>query len=231
MGAAPAATRWAPLRAGPVRADWGRRLRRYRRPLSAVLLAAAAGTAVHAALPGPPGTAVVVVGADLPAGHVLSAADLTTALVPEAAVPDGALDSAGLEGARLASAVRAGEPVTDVRLSGAGLVRALPSGQVAVPVLLAAQVRPWLAVGQQVRLLPVAATERVDPSAQGGAEGPVVEAATVLDIAAAPASGLLAGGATTGSEGVTVLVQVPAADAAPLAAATGPVAAVLVGSS
>lgn len=219
----------------PARERAARRLRRHRRPLSAVLLAAAAGTVVHAALPAPAGVALVTAADDLPAGHVLSAADLTTTAVPADAVPDGALGAEELEGARLASAVRAGEAVTDARVAGAGLVMALPTGQVAVPVLLAPQVRPWLTVGQRVRLLPGAAgagwTEgSAGTLVVGGAEA-VVEAATVLDIAAVPSEGLLAGGATTGLDPVTVLVQVPDRDAATLAAAAGPVAAVLLGSS
>ncbi len=224
----------------PTRSAVARRLRRHRRPLSAVLLATAAGTVVHAALPQPAGTSLVTVAHDLPAGHVLSGADLTTTAVPAGAVPDGALGAEGLEGARLASAVRAGEPVTDARVSGAGLVVALPTGQVAVPVLLAPQVRPWLTVGQRVRLHPVpagtgwaqgaAGTAEVGTAEVGTAEV-VVEDAVVLDIAAAPSDGLLAGGATTGLEGVTVLVQVPDHDAARLAAASGPVPAVLLGSS
>lgn len=199
---------------------------RHRRLAAALLLAGAAAIAVRSVLPAP-GTAVVTAGRDLPAGHVVAAADLATVLVPRAAVPAGALDEQALVGARLASPVREGEPVTDARVSGAGLTAALPPGQVAVPVLLGAQVRPWLAVGQRLRLV-AAASPATDPWAATQAAGTdrADTLATVVDVAAAADDGLLAAG-DAGT--VAVLVQVAAEDAEPLAAAGGPVAAVLLG--
>jgi pilus assembly protein CpaB len=126
---------------------------RFRRPLSpvhtarraaAVLLAALAmvlalrpvpRTAVGEAPPDEPAT---VAAADLPPGAVLTAADLSLARFPPDLTPAGvAADPADLVGRTLAGPVRAGEPVTDVRLVGAGLTDLLPDGQVAAPVRLA----------------------------------------------------------------------------------------------
>jgi hypothetical protein len=206
----------------------GRRLRRHRRPAAALLLAVAAAVVVRSALPAPAGTAVVTAQRDLPAGHVVASSDLGTALLPHAAVPAGVLDQHDLVGARLASAVRAGEPLTDVRVSGAGLTAALPPGHVAVPVLLGPQVRPWLAVGQRLRLQAgVPSDGWVAPGGTAPAAGPVLASATVLDVAAAAQDGLLAAAGT--GEAVAVLVQVPEGDASALAGAAGPVAAVLLG--
>jgi pilus assembly protein CpaB len=126
---------------------------RFRRPRSPVLVArrvaAALLTAVALVLalrpvpaPAPSGTPdavdVAVFARDLPAGTVLTAADLTVARYPPPAVP------AGVEGEAeplvqrvLAGSVRAREPVTDARLVGPGLTAFLPAGQVAAPVRLA----------------------------------------------------------------------------------------------
>lgn len=126
------------------------RLRRPRSPVhtarrsAAVLLAAAA---VFLALrpapePVPPrATATVpvaVASADLAAGTALSAADVTVARLPAGAAPSGGTpDAAALLGRVLAGAVRAGEPITDVRLVGPGLTALLPADLVAAPVRLA----------------------------------------------------------------------------------------------
>ncbi|MGY1606570.1 MULTISPECIES: Flp pilus assembly protein CpaB [unclassified Geodermatophilus] len=108
-----------------------------RRCLAALLAAGALVLALRApevppAAP-PPGTPVVTAAADLPAGTVLTADALTVTELP--AVPAGsAADPTALTGQVLAAPLRAGEPVTDVRLVGPGLTALLPAGQVAVPV-------------------------------------------------------------------------------------------------
>ncbi len=205
---------------------WRRRLRRHRRWASALLLALAAATAVRAAVPERADGLLVTAGRDLPAGHVVEAADLAAVPAPRSALPDGALAADQLVGARLASPVRAGEALTDVRVVGPGLVATLPPGQAAVPVQLPAQVRPWLAVGQRLRLHAAA-----DAGALGDGLGRPPDAvsatATVLDVAPDDAGGLLVG---DGGGGVAALVQVDQDDAAALAAG-GPVAAVLLGGS
>ena len=123
------------------------RLRRPRSPVTvlrrctAALLAAGALVLAlrppepSAAAPSP-GTPVVTAAADLPAGTVLTDASLGLTELPTA--PAGsAADPADLAGRVLAAPVRAGEPVTDVRLVGSGLTALLPAGQVAAPVRLA----------------------------------------------------------------------------------------------
>ena len=58
-------------------------------------------------------------------GGVLAPGDLTAIDLPAPAVPDGALPSgARVAGRVLASPVRRGEPLTDVRLLGPGLLAA-----------------------------------------------------------------------------------------------------------
>jgi Flp pilus assembly protein CpaB len=112
------------------------------RRVAAFLLGLAALALALRPEPPPPAPAVavpvVVSAAGLPAGRTLGSADLTTArLAPETA-PDGVVADPGLlVGRVLAGAVRAGEPLTDVRLVGPGLATELPAGEVAAPVRLA----------------------------------------------------------------------------------------------
>jgi Flp pilus assembly protein CpaB len=76
---------------------------------------------------------------DLSGGAPLTATDLAALALPVATVPAGALPTTThLVGRLLAAPVRRGEPITDVRLLGTALLRALPRpGLVAVPVKLA----------------------------------------------------------------------------------------------
>jgi pilus assembly protein CpaB len=124
------------------------RLRRPRAPVQALrrALAAllAAGALVLALRPPPvadagtPTAPVVVAAADLATGTTLISGDLRVSLLPRDTAPGGrAEDPTELVGRRLAAPVRAGEPVTDVRLVGPGLTSGLPPGQVAAPVRLA----------------------------------------------------------------------------------------------
>ncbi|MET0763466.1 MAG: Flp pilus assembly protein CpaB [Blastococcus sp.] len=147
---------------------------------------------------------VVVAGADLPAGTVLSGTQLAIALLPADVVPAGVEPGpAELLGRVLAGAVRAGEPLTDARLVGPGLTALLPVGQVAAPVRLAD-----LAVAGLVRT-----GDRVDVLAAppDAAQAEVVAAGALVlaapgPVQAGPAAGLL-------------LLAVDSATAARLAAA------------
>jgi len=127
-----------------------------RRRLLAVLCtvgAVAAGLRATAP-PAPPTVDVLVAARDLPAGAVLAKDDLMSVALPPDTVPAGVLtDTGDATGAILAAALRAGEPVTDVRLVGPGLANAA-TGTVAVPVRLsdAAQVG-LLEVGDEIDLL------------------------------------------------------------------------------
>jgi Flp pilus assembly protein CpaB len=77
---------------------------------------------------------VAVDSLDLPSGTVLGPADLTVRAVPAAVAPVGS--AAHAVGRTLAAPVRAGEPVTDVRLVGPSVVAGYP-GRVALPVRIA----------------------------------------------------------------------------------------------
>lgn len=113
-----------------------RRLLLRRRRLLAVLLVAVAVLAALRALapPEPPTAPLRVAAHDLPAGRVIADADLVEVRVPPSAVPHGVV--AAPRGRTLATAVRAGEPVTDVRLVGGDLAAAQPEDTRAAPVRL-----------------------------------------------------------------------------------------------
>jgi Flp pilus assembly protein CpaB len=182
------------------------------RRAAAILLAAVA--LVLALRPPPPSatadvpatTAVPVAATDLAPGTVLAAGDLVVAHLPAELVPAGVLpDPDALTGRVLAAGVRAREPLTDVRLVGAGLTALLPAGQVAAPVRLAD-----LAVAALVRT-----GDRVDVLAT---PPDAVEAETVADgalVLSAPGS---APGPETDPAAGLLLVAVDGATAARLAA-------------
>ncbi len=186
-------------------------LARYR----GLIAGSCAGIAVLAALPalapGPPATvAVVTAGRDLRWGASLSATDLVVAEVPAAAVPDGALtEVAAARGRLLASPVRRGEPITDVRLVGAGLLA--DSGLLAVGVRIAdAGTAALLRPGSVVDVLAAGGDDGFDrPVGFGSAEF----VASGVRVLAVP------GGKRTGFDGVLVLVAATEPQAARLAAA------------
>ncbi|HWH30904.1 MAG TPA: SAF domain-containing protein [Mycobacteriales bacterium] len=141
-------------------------------------------------------------GDDLPAGAQVDADDVRAVELPLAAAPDRALRTVEeVAGRVLAGPVRAGEPLTDVRLLGAGLVP--PGGQVAVPVRVAEPALPLL----------VAAGDRVDVLATSleGADAAraVVTAVPVLAVPAAEDT----------ADGALLVVAASPAAAARLAAA------------
>ena len=178
---------------------------RFRRPRSPVHTARRASAGLLAALalvlalrPAPrPATAeepadapVIVAATDLPAGTVLAATDLSVARLPAELLPSGvAADPADLAGRVLAGGVRAGEPVTDVRLLGAGLTALLPPGQVAAPVRLAdLGVAALVRAGDRVDVL---ATPPEAATAEMVAGSVLVLAAPAGSEEGDPASGLL----------------------------------------
>ncbi|HVF03813.1 MAG TPA: Flp pilus assembly protein CpaB [Frankiaceae bacterium] len=111
-----------------------------RRRVVAALLAGLAVLASLSALrpPGPPTVHVLAAARDLAAGAALTLDDLRSVALPAGAVPAGALEpGASVLGRLVAGPVRAGEPLTDVRLVGPALLSALAPGAVAVPVRFA----------------------------------------------------------------------------------------------
>ncbi len=164
-------------------------VRRYRRLLRAVLIAVAVLLVVGRLSPKPaPTTSIVTAAHDLPAGAVLTTADLRTIAVPPADVPAGATtDVAAAVGSQLSGAVRRGEPLTDVRLTD-GVLRRPDAGLVSAPVRLAdSQAAQLLQPGQRIDVL--AASTAVG---DGGAAATVVAAGVMvvaIPIAAAPPGG------------------------------------------
>ncbi|CAI9399129.1 SAF domain-containing protein [Nocardioides sp. T2.26MG-1] len=146
-----------------------------RRLLAALLTAVAVATGIHAAAAPPPATVDVVVAArDLPSGTVLGPDDLRVVGFAPGSVPVGAADDA--TGRTLAAPVRAGEPVTDVRVVGPALTDGYP-GLTGVPVRLPdAGMADLLRVGDVVDLV------SADP--QGGGASVVASGVPVLAVPA-----------------------------------------------
>jgi Flp pilus assembly protein CpaB len=144
-----------------------------RRLLAAVLAAVAVASGLDAAAAPPPDEVGVPVAArDLPAGTVLGADDLRTAGFAPGSVPAGLEPDAA--GRTLAAPLRAGEPVTDVRLVGPALTEGYP-GLAAVPVRLPdAAMADLLRVGDRVDLV------SADP--QGGGASVVATDVPVLAV-------------------------------------------------
>src|SRR5690242_13846156 len=91
-----------------------------RRALAAALTAVAVLAGLQAvAAPPPPHVPVAVAARDLPAGTVLAPGDVTTVDFAPGSVPSGLAGE--VAGRTLAAPLRAGEPVTDVRLVGPAL--------------------------------------------------------------------------------------------------------------
>lgn len=193
----------------------------HRRLIAAVLLAIAVLAGLQVVRP-PTAAAVpvLVAAADLPAGTRLTAPDLRTAMFAPGTAPRGSTTVAtALVGGLLASPVRAGEPITDVRVVGGPLVstyRALVGdggGLVA------------LRVSDPTTLTLVRPGDRVDvlaaPTAGSSAGDAAVTVAEGLPVLAVPGaagdvgsgtSGGLGGtsGAGTGPAGIVVVLASPA---------------------
>jgi Flp pilus assembly protein CpaB len=149
--------------------DVRRALSRYRTLLAAGLAAGAMAAALGVLAPkAEAGIRVVTAARDLPAGTALASGDLRTTEVPEALVPAGALRATSpVVGRLLASPLRRGEPVTDVRLAGADLVPPQSTGLVAVPVRVAdAASAALVAAGDHVDVLAADAARGGAPDAQ-----------------------------------------------------------------
>jgi Flp pilus assembly protein CpaB len=160
-----------------------------RRLLAAVAAALAVLTGLQAAAPPPTATRLVLTAArDLPAGAVIATHDLSPTEFLPASVPAGALtDPHAVLGRTTTGPVRAGEPLTDVRLVSGSLLAGYP-GRVAVPVRVAdAGAVGLLRVGDHVDVL------AADP--QGRTEAVVVaSAAPVVALPSAPEAALASGG-------------------------------------
>jgi Flp pilus assembly protein CpaB len=105
-----------------------------RRPLAALLAAAAVLAGMHELRPASPATERVLTAAhDLPAGTTVDGGDVVAVDYEPGSAPGGLVRHP--VGRVLAAPVRAGEALTDVRFVGAPLAAAYP-GSVAVPIRL-----------------------------------------------------------------------------------------------
>jgi Flp pilus assembly protein CpaB len=115
-----------------------------RRLLAGLLTAVAVAAGLHATTAEPPPSVAVLVAAhDLPAGSVVDAQDVRRVGFAPGSVPEGLAREP--TGRTLAAPLRAGEPITDLRLVGPTLTDGYP-GLVAVPAGL-------LRVGDRIDLV------------------------------------------------------------------------------
>ncbi len=162
-----------------------------------LLLAVDSALTAHArsAAPVPATSSVVVAARALPAGHLVSSADVRLAQWPRGIVV--AVDlrrRADALGHRVATAVGPGEALSSTRLVGRGLTAGLARGQVAVPVQLAdAHAADVLHAGERVDLYAL-------PHDTDGVAAPDAGAARQAD-------------ATVLATGLAVLAVLPGSDA------------------
>lgn len=171
-------------------ASWHRRL------LAAGLAAGGVALGLEVLAPGPPPTTKVVVAArDVPAGAALVADDLATTELPPRSVPDGVLRHADALGRVVTGPVGKGEPITDRRVMGPGLVDRLAPGLVASPVRVADPgATRLLRPGDRIDVLaaPLVASPTAEP---GEPAATIVRSATVLAVPEPGEEGVLAEGA------------------------------------
>jgi pilus assembly protein CpaB len=231
--------------------------RRYRRLLRAGVVVIVVAIVVARLSPKPPPTiSIVAASGDLPAGAVLTAADLRLIALPPADVPAGATtDVSTVVGSQLSGPLSRGEPLTDVRLTD-GVLRRPASGLVSAPVRFAdSQAAQLLQPGQRIDVL-AASTAVGDEAAagsgsgsdsgsgsgseSGSASGSTAGLATVIaadvmvvaiPIGSAPRSGASQVDSDVGIEGALVVLATTALQARQLAQAqvTSQLSAVVVG--
>lgn len=177
-----------------------------RRAIAALCAGVAVMIGVQAARPTAPSTEPVLVAAhDLRPGVVIAATDLREAAYADGTAPDGAVSATRAIGRTLAAPLRSGEPVTDLRLVGDGLLAgytdpADPSGQtlVALPIRIPdAGTVDLLRVGDRVELF------ATDP--QGGGTEQIAGDVAVL---ALPAPDATSGGPVGGGIGSGRLIVI-----------------------
>jgi Flp pilus assembly protein CpaB len=178
-----------------------------RRPLAALCAAGAVLATLHALrLPPGPTVMVDVAAHDLPSGAVLRDDDLVARSYPAGLAPVGSATDA--LGRSLAAPVRAGEPITDVRLVAPSLLDGYP-GRVAVPVRITdAAAAGLLRPGDRVDL--VAADPRRGTASYVALDVPVI---------AIPAPDSTESAGTAALTGRLVVVAAPPSDVGRIAGA------------
>jgi len=150
-------------------------LDRRHRLIATAVAALAMGCAVLALRPETASVTVMTAARDLPGG-VLEPADLTPVPLRPGTVPDGALKpDTPYAGKILTGPARRGEPLTDVRLLGPGLLAAHGEGTVATPVRVAdPETARLLSPGDVVDVLAATSTWDGDVPATVAAENVTV---------------------------------------------------------
>lgn len=140
----------------------------------------------------PPTAAVMTAGRDLAAGHTVTQSDIVPARWPAEAVPSGAVDNP--IGRVLASPARRGEPITDARLLGPGLLLSQPGTIRAAIVRLGSPTSGLVRTGDRVDVLAASGTASVATTSTSAS----VIADDVLVLAAPPSSGSEPSGTASG---------------------------------
>lgn len=175
----------------------------HRRLLAAVCAALAVLTGLSALRQTPHTETILVARHDLASGTVVSASDIGTADVPRSAVPDHVLDRPRAVGRRVAGPMRAGEPLTDVRLVGPGSLDGYGDGAVLTTIRVERADASALGAGDRVDVV------AVSPGGERPAEivARDVEVVTVPDGADADQAEAAALGVVTTEEGALALAQ------------------------
>ena len=128
----------------------------HRRTLAAICVGLAVLAALSAVRQSPSGTAVVVTSRDLSSGHVITAADLDTSLLPAGSVPAHPLSRASSVGRRVAGPMRQGEALTDYRVLRPDALKGYGPGSVLTTVRVAeADGLTALQVGDRIDVIAV----------------------------------------------------------------------------
>jgi Flp pilus assembly protein CpaB len=109
----------------------------HRRLLAAICAGLAVLAALSALRTSSSGTGVLVASRDLASGHVITAGDLDTTLVPAGSVPAHSLSRSAAVGRRVAGPMRAGEAMTDYRVLRPDALRGYGAGSVLTTVRVA----------------------------------------------------------------------------------------------
>jgi len=175
----------------------------HRRLLAAVCAALAVLSALSAVRQSPQTETILVARHDLASGTVVTAGDIRTAAVPRSAVPDHVLARHRALGRRVAGPMRAGEPLTDVRLVGPGSLDGYGAGAVFTTIRVERADATALGAGDRVDVVAVA------PGGESPAEivARDVEIVTVPDIADADQAEAAALGVVTTEQGALALAQ------------------------
>lgn len=172
----------------------------HRRLLAAAFTALAVIAGLSALRPSDGLEPVLVARRDLPSGHVVTTADVRNASVPPSAVPEHALGRDEAVGRRVAGPMRAGEPLTDVRVVRPGSLAGYGDDAVLTTVRIDPVEATAIGVGDRVDVI------AVDPGGESAAEivARDVEIVTVPDAEDAESVGL---GVVTTEQGALALAE------------------------